>query len=48
MGNLANNGFKITALTKPEPPEEMLNNIPAMADELRRPMIQPVPAVKGL
>ena len=42
---LLNNGFQITAVVEPEPPEEMMD-LPGMKDELRRPMMLIVRAVK--
>ncbi|MEG0457785.1 MAG: class I SAM-dependent methyltransferase [Oscillospiraceae bacterium] len=42
---LLNNGFKIDSVIEPTPSEEMLN-IEGMADELRRPMMLIVKAIK--
>ncbi len=39
-------GFTIADLTEPEPPTEMLESIPGMADELRRPMMLIISALK--
>lgn len=42
---LLNNGFEITAVAEPMPPEDMLD-LPGMKDEMRRPMMLIVRAVK--
>ena len=42
---LLESGFQITDLAEPQPPEEMID-LPGMADELRRPMMLLVAAVK--
>lgn len=42
---LLNNGFEITAVVEPMPPEDMMD-IPGMKDEMRRPMMLIVRAVK--
>ena len=39
VGVLLSNGFALTGLAEPQPPEEMIDTIPGMADELRRPMM---------
>lgn len=39
VGALLSNGFALTGLAEPQPPEEMIDTIPGMADELRRPMM---------
>lgn len=36
---LLSNGFALTGLAEPQPPQEMIDAIPGMADELRRPMM---------
>ena len=36
---LLSNGFALTGLAEPQPPQEMVDTIPDMADELRRPMM---------
>ncbi len=38
LGGLLKNGFQITGVTEPMPPESMMD-IPGMKDELRRPMM---------
>lgn len=45
VNTLIQNGFEITALVEPEPDETMLD-IPGMKEELRRPMMLLVSAVK--
>ena len=39
VGALLSNGFMLTGLAEPQPPQEMIDAIPGMADELRRPMM---------
>lgn len=39
VGALLSNGFMLTGLAEPQPPQEMVDAIPGMADELRRPMM---------
>ena len=39
VGALLSNGFALTGLAEPQPPQEMVDTIPDMADELRRPMM---------
>lgn len=46
VNGLIRNGFEITGLIEPEPDETLLDSIPGMRDELRRPMILLVSAVK--
>ena len=46
MNGLIQNGFIITGLVEPEPDEALLDSIPEMRDELRRPMMLLVSAVK--
>lgn len=46
ISDLISNGFEITALVEPEPEKTMLENVPGMQDELRRPMFLIVSAVK--
>ena len=36
---LLSNGFALTGLAEPQPPQEMVDTIPGMANELRRPMM---------
>ena len=36
---LLSSGFALTGLAEPQPPQEMVDAIPGMADELRRPMM---------
>lgn len=45
ISSLLDNGFAITKLAEPEPPENMMN-IPGMKDEMRRPMMLLVAAKK--
>jgi len=46
IGTLIANGFRITGLAEPKPPETMIAERPDTADELRRPMFLIVAAVK--
>ncbi len=46
VNGLIQNGFIITGLVEPEPDEALLDSIPEMRDELRRPMMLLVSAVK--
>ena len=39
VGALLSNGFMLTGLAEPQPPQEMIDAIPGMKDELRRPMM---------
>lgn len=39
VGALLRQGFVLTGLTEPQPPQQLVDMIPAMADELRRPMM---------
>lgn len=39
IGALLQNGFSLTGLTEPQPPQELIDTVPGMADELRRPMM---------
>ena len=36
---LLSSGFALTGFAEPQPPQEMIDTIPGMADELRRPMM---------
>lgn len=45
ISSLLDNGFAITKLAEPEPPEDMMD-IPGMKDEMRRPMMLLVAAKK--
>lgn len=45
LNTLLSNGFEILQVVEPKPPEEMLTQ-PGMADEMRRPMMLLVSAVK--
>lgn len=38
-GALLSGGFTLTGLAEPQPPQEMIDTVPGMADELRRPMM---------
>lgn len=46
VNDLIQTGFEITGLVEPEPDEAMLDSIPGMRDELRRPMMLLVSAIK--
>ena len=46
INSLLQAGFEICELIEPEPDEEMLNTIPEMKDELRRPMMLLISAKK--
>lgn len=46
MGALFNSGFAVKGLVEPQPESGMLSSIPGMVDELRRPMMLVVSAVK--
>lgn len=46
VNNLIQSGFEITGLREPEPDPALLDVIPGMRDELRRPMMLLVSAVK--
>ena len=46
VNDLILTGFEITGLIEPEPDEALLDTIPGMRDELRRPMMLLVSAVK--
>lgn len=48
FGALAANGFEVTALEEPQPSPELLDSIPGMQDELRRPMMLIIAASKKL
>jgi len=47
VGSLLKNGFKIVDLREPEPHQEALSVAPEMKEELRRPMMLLISAVKG-
>ena len=46
LNSLIKIGFEITGVVEPEPAENMLNTVPGMLDELRRPMMLLVSARK--
>jgi SAM-dependent methyltransferase len=46
LNSLIKKGFEITGVVEPEPEENMLNTVPGMLDELRRPMMLLVSARK--
>jgi len=46
LRSIVQSGFKINACVEPEPSTEMLENFPAMGDELRRPMMLIISAEK--
>jgi SAM-dependent methyltransferase len=48
LNSLIKIGFEITGVVEPEPAENMLNTVPGMLDELRRPMMLLVSARKRL
>lgn len=48
LNSLITAGFEITGIVEPMPSEEMLATIPEMADELRRPMMLLVSAIKKI
>ena len=48
VGALLSNGFALTGLAEPQPPQEMVDTIPGMADELRRPMMLILAAKKTI
>lgn len=39
LNSLIKSGFEITGLVEPKPAEDLLNTVPGMLDELRRPMM---------
>lgn len=47
LNNLLQTGFSITAIVEPKPAEQLLDSVPGMRDELRRPMMLLVSAKKG-
>lgn len=47
INGLLSNGFQIKAVVEPKPPEEMIETVPGMKDEMRRPMMLIVSAFKG-
>lgn len=46
LNTLLQHGFEITAIVEPQPAEHLLNTVPGMRDELRRPMMLLISAVK--
>ena len=46
LNDLLQNGFQIKAVVEPKPDKELLESIPGMKDELRRPMMLLVSAIK--
>lgn len=46
LGGLLRNGFEITGVVEPQPPERLLATVEGMKDELRRPMMLIVSARK--
>ena len=46
LDTLLENGFRLTRMVEPQPPEDMME-LPGMRDELRRPMMLLVSAVKA-
>lgn len=47
IGDLIRNGFTILDIEEPQPSEEMIASIPDMKDELRRPMMLLISAIKS-
>jgi len=47
INDLLQNGFALTGLSEPRPPQHMLDEIPGMRDELRRPMMLIISAVRA-
>lgn len=47
LNTLLKHGFTITAIVEPEPDERLLDDVPGMRDELRRPMMLLVAAQKN-
>lgn len=47
LNTLLQSGFQITAIVEPQPAEELLDTVPGMKDELRRPMMLLIAAKKG-
>lgn len=47
VGSLLDNGFSIRNIREPKPDEEMMNTVPGMRDELRRPMMLIISAIKS-
>lgn len=47
VGTLLARGFALTGLAEPEPPQELLETIPDMKNELRRPMMLIISAQKN-
>ena len=43
---LLKKGFRLVDVEEPQPPEEMLDTVPGMKDEMRRPMMFIVSAQK--
>jgi len=48
LNTLLQTGFAITGIVEPQPPEHLLNTVPEMVDEVRRPMMLLVSAKKNL
>lgn len=46
LNSLIKSGFEITGIVEPKPADNLLNTVPGMLDELRRPMMLLVSAVK--
>lgn len=46
VNGLIQNGFEITGLVEPEPDKTLLDSIPGMRDELRRPMMLIISSIK--
>lgn len=47
IGDLLRTGFVVTGVVEPQPAPELLDTVPGMRDELRRPMMLIVAAQKG-
>lgn len=46
INGLLSNGFEVKAMVEPQPSQQMIDTIPGMKDELRRPMMLIISAVK--
>ena len=46
LNGLLQNGFRITAVVEPQPTEDMMDTVPGMRDEMRRPMMLIVSGIK--
>ncbi|MCI9273880.1 MAG: class I SAM-dependent methyltransferase [Clostridiales bacterium] len=46
LGTLLDNGFTLNHVVEPQPPSHLMDSVPGMKDEMRRPMMLIVSAVK--